>query len=104
RCDLHGLRVHVSVDAAGPDRIHPAADHEAAGVDPVIPLRPVLQFVLLIVRPGALIMFSPAFGGVYAPAQIKIGLTVFIALALLPNTPGPEIGDALPRAVIIARD
>jgi flagellar biosynthetic protein FliR len=70
----------------------------------VIPLRAALQFALLIVRPGALIMFSPVFGGLYAPAQIKIGLTVFIALALLPTTAVPPIADALPLAVIVARE
>jgi flagellar biosynthetic protein FliR len=70
----------------------------------VIPLTPLIQFFLLIVRPGALIIFSPAFGGLYAPAQIKIGLTVFIALALMPNTPVPPLGETLPLALIVARE
>lgn len=70
----------------------------------MIPLTPVMRFALLIVRPGALIAFAPAFGGLYAPALVKIGLTVFLALALLPSTPVPAVGDALPIAIIVARE
>ena len=70
----------------------------------MINLTPVMRLALLLVRPGALLTFAPAFGGSYAPAQIKIGLTVFIAIALLPTTPLPAVGDPLPLALVVARE
>jgi flagellar biosynthetic protein FliR len=70
----------------------------------VIDLTPVMRFALLLVRPGALIVFAPAFGGTYAPAQAKIGLTVLIAFGLMPTTPMPTVGEALPLAMVVARE
>jgi flagellar biosynthetic protein FliR len=49
-------------------------------------LAPIARIGLLLVRPGVLIIVAPSFGGTYAPAQVKIGLTVLLALALLPST------------------
>jgi flagellar biosynthetic protein FliR len=52
---------------------------------------------LLLVRPGVLVMASPAFGGVYAPAFVKIGLTVILAIVLSPLVSLPAIAPgALP--------
>jgi flagellar biosynthetic protein FliR len=70
----------------------------------MIDLTPVLRFAVLVVRPGALISFSPIFGGTFAPVQVKVGLTVLTALALLPTTTMPAVGDALPLAIVIARE
>jgi flagellar biosynthetic protein FliR len=70
----------------------------------VIDLSPILALGLLLVRPGALIMASPAFGGVYAPAPVKIGLILFLALALTPVTAPPAIGSGAGLAIVIARE
>ncbi len=45
----------------------------------MIDLTPLLGLGLLLVRPGTLILTAPAFGGAYAPAQVKIGLTLLLA-------------------------
>jgi flagellar biosynthetic protein FliR len=69
----------------------------------VIDLTPVVRFGLLLVRPGMVVMVAPAFAGVHAPPQVKIGLIVLIALGLLPSVPVPtssEVG----LAVIVARE
>jgi flagellar biosynthetic protein FliR len=39
---------------------------------------------LVLVRPGMLVMAAPAFGGVYAPAVVKIGLTLLLGVTLAP--------------------
>ena len=46
----------------------------------MISLTPVLRFALLLVRPGMLMLVAPGFGGTYAPARVKIGLTATPAL------------------------
>jgi flagellar biosynthetic protein FliR len=70
----------------------------------VIDLTPFLAFGLLLVRPGALILGSPSFGGVYAPAQVKIALTVLLAIALLPSATMPPTGSAVGLSIMVARE
>jgi len=50
---------------------------------------------LLLVRPGVLVLASPAFGGVYAPAYVKVGLTVILGLVLSPLVSLPAIDPGL---------
>ena len=52
-------------------------------------LAPVLQFALLLIRPGLVVMLAPGVGGRQIPAMVKIGLTVMLALALLPSVTLP---------------
>jgi flagellar biosynthetic protein FliR len=70
----------------------------------LIELTPVMRFGLLLVRPGMLIMFAPGFGGAYVPARLKIGLTVLIAITLMPPGGVLPVGDPLPLALIVARE
>ncbi len=70
----------------------------------MIDLTPILGLGLLLMRPGALLLASPAFGGLYAPAQVKIGLTFFLALAMLPTTAVPVAGSVAGLTGIIARE
>lgn len=65
---------------------------------------PLAQFGLLLVRPGMLIVAAPAFGGSYAPAQVKIGLTVLIAIALAPTTLVPTPGPSIALGVVVLRE
>jgi flagellar biosynthetic protein FliR len=70
----------------------------------VIDLTPILGAGLLLMRPGALILSSPAFGGLYAPAQLKIGLTFFLALAMLPTTAVPVTASVAGLTGVVARE
>lgn len=65
---------------------------------------PFFGIGLLLVRPGALLMAAPTLGGMYAPAQVKIGLTVLIALALLPSTAIPSAPSAMGLVTVVARE
>jgi flagellar biosynthetic protein FliR len=51
-----------------------------------------------------LIVAAPSFGGAFAPAQVKIGLTVLIAIAIAPSTPVPPPGAPIALAVVVLRE
>lgn len=70
----------------------------------MIDLTPFIGIGLLIIRPGALILSAPGFGGAYAPAQVKIGLTVMLAIILMPSTTLPPVDSAVGIALIAARE
>jgi flagellar biosynthetic protein FliR len=44
----------------------------------------IAAFALLLVRPGMLVMGTPLLGAVQAPAPLRIGLTLLIAIVLAP--------------------
>ena len=70
----------------------------------MIELSPVMRFGLLLVRPGMVMLLAPGFGGTYAPARIKIGLTALIGIALMPSVGSLPIGDSLPLVLIVVRE
>lgn len=45
---------------------------------------------LLLIRPGMLVLASPVFGGAFVPPPVRVGLTVILALLLLPAVRMPE--------------
>jgi flagellar biosynthetic protein FliR len=62
------------------------------------------RFGLLLVRPGMLIAVAPALGGSHIPVPVKIGLTVLIAIGLLPSVNVPRNLPELTLSVIVARE
>lgn len=44
---------------------------------------------LLLVRPGMLVVGTPFLGNLYAPAHVRVGLTILVALVLAPFVPVP---------------
>lgn len=64
----------------------------------------VAGFGILLVRPGALVVAAPGFGGTYAPALFKIGLTVFLAVVLGSVARLPNDFGASGVTVVIARE
>jgi len=70
----------------------------------VIDVTTLLRLGLLLVRPGMLILVAPAFGGHWAPAQVKIGLILIIGLALAPNTAIPPVGTSIGLAVVVLHE
>jgi flagellar biosynthetic protein FliR len=64
----------------------------------------VERFGLLLVRPGMLIALTPALGGAHLPAPAKIGLTVLLAIGLLPSVAVPRGLPELTLSVIVARE
>lgn len=70
----------------------------------MIDLSVVERMALLLVRPGMLVLIAPGIGGQHIPAPAKIGLTVFIALGLLPVVAVPRELAELTMAMVIARE
>ncbi len=67
----------------------------------MLDVTPLAHFGLLLVRPGMLLMLAPGIGGAFVPGQVKIGLTVLVALALFPSVAIPRgDGNALVTAII----
>ncbi len=62
------------------------------------------RFGLLLVRPGMLIAVAPALGGSHIPVPVKIGLTVLIAVGLLPSVDVPRNLPELTLSVVVARE
>jgi flagellar biosynthetic protein FliR len=62
------------------------------------------RLAVLLVRPAAVVALAPTFGGLYANSHTKIGLTVLLALGLLPSVVVPPVIDAAGLAGFIARE
>ena len=66
---------------------------------------PVLsQLAVLLVRPGVVVALAPTFGGLYATSRTKIGLTVLLAIGLLPSVAVPPAINATELVGFIARE
>ena len=72
----------------------------------MIDFLPIARFALLLVRPGLIVMVAPGFGGVYAPAQVKLGLIVMLSIGLVPSVgvPDAEAIGQVGLAMMIARE
>jgi flagellar biosynthetic protein FliR len=57
-------------------------------------LSTVVRFGLLLLRPGVIVMLAPGLGGRQIPAMVKIGLTVMIAIALVPSVVLPPVDNS----------
>jgi flagellar biosynthesis protein FliR len=59
---------------------------------------------LLLVRPGMLVIATPLFGASYAPANIRLGLTIILALLVAPVVAVPSELPATGLAVVVLRE
>jgi flagellar biosynthetic protein FliR len=57
-------------------------------------------FGIVLVRIGMLVAATPLFGGTWAPAQVKVGLTVMLALVVMPLVSLPALDT--PAAIALA--
>jgi len=55
-------------------------------------LTPFVRLAVLIVRPGAVVLSAPLFGGTQVPPMARIGLSVLLALVLAPVVAPPSGG------------
>jgi flagellar biosynthetic protein FliR len=59
---------------------------------------------LLLVRPGMLLVAAPSFGSDFAPPQVRIALTMLLAITLAPVVALPTALTSGMLAVIVARE
>jgi flagellar biosynthesis protein FliR len=64
----------------------------------------MVQFGLLLVRPGLMMLTAPFFGAVFAPPQVRVGLTMLLAFILAPLVPLPSVHSAVGLTAILARE
>ncbi len=67
-------------------------------------LTPLAHFGLLLVRPGMLVAVAPGIGGAHLPPQVKVGLTVLLAVGLLPSVGVPTVTNNLTLTAVVARE
>ncbi|MEZ5290629.1 MAG: flagellar biosynthetic protein FliR [Vicinamibacterales bacterium] len=59
---------------------------------------------ILLARPGALVALAPVFGGAFAPTQVRLGLTVAIAIFAMPAVPDAALASSAGLGLIVARE
>lgn len=67
-------------------------------------LTPVARIGLLLLRPGMLVIAAPAFGSGFAPAPVRIGITLMLALTLVPLVTLPETVNPAAITLIAIRE
>lgn len=70
----------------------------------MIDFAPIALFGLLLVRPAMLVTVSPVMGGAAASARVKVGLTVLLAIGLLPSVRAIQPAGDLALTIVIARE
>jgi len=64
----------------------------------------MVQFGLLLVRPGLMMLTAPFFGAVFAPPQVRAGLTLLLAFTLTSLVPMPEMHSAVALTAVLGRE
>jgi flagellar biosynthetic protein FliR len=59
---------------------------------------------LLLVRPGMIVMATPFFGALNAPPQVRVGLTLLLAVLMAISAPVPASLPATGLAVVLLRE
>jgi flagellar biosynthetic protein FliR len=65
---------------------------------------PLARFALLLVRPGMIVAVAPGIGGAHLPAPVKLGLTVLLAIGLVPAVPVPDVAGNVTLTAVVARE
>jgi len=64
----------------------------------------IAQLGILIARPAALVAAAPVFGGVFAPAQVRIAIAVLLAILVAPVVPPMALESTVGLGLIVARE
>jgi flagellar biosynthetic protein FliR len=64
----------------------------------------LVRFGLLLIRPGMVVMLAPGIGDTFLQPRTKIGLTVLIAIGLLPTVMITPATVEAPLTIVIARE
>ncbi len=70
----------------------------------MIDFSPLVRLALLLVRPGMVVLVAPTIGGQYLPVPVKIGLTVLLAIGLMPSVIVPPDLGGVPLSAVVARE
>jgi flagellar biosynthetic protein FliR len=62
------------------------------------------QLGILVARPGTLIAAAPAFGGAFAPAPVRLGLAIVLAILMLPAVPPSALASTAGLGLVVLRE
>jgi flagellar biosynthetic protein FliR len=62
------------------------------------------QLGVLVARPGALVAAAPVFGGAFAPAPVRLGLSMVLALLLVPAVPASALDATAGLGLVVGRE
>ena len=65
---------------------------------------PLASIGVVLARPSMLVATAPPFGGTFAPPQVRIGLAMLLAFAMLPTAHVPELGSSVALGLVVARE
>ena len=65
-------------------------------------LTPFVRLGVLMIRPSALVLSAPLFGGTHVPPMVRVGLSVILALIVAPVVTLPAVGTGL--VLVVARE
>ena len=65
---------------------------------------PVAAIGVMLARPSMLIATAPPFGSTFAPPQVRIGLAMLLAFAMLPTVTVPALGSSTALTLVVARE
>ena len=63
---------------------------------------PFVRLGVLMIRPSALVLSAPLFGGTHVPPMVRIGLSALLALIVAPVVTLPAVGPGL--VLVVARE
>lgn len=64
----------------------------------------VAHLGVLLARPGMLVAAAPAFGGTFAPPQVRIGLAALLAFFVMPAVAVPPMTSMVALGLVVARE
>jgi flagellar biosynthetic protein FliR len=67
-------------------------------------LGPLTAFGIVLVRIGMLVAMTPLLGGTWAPMPVKVGLTVILAIVIMPLITLPAMGNMATIALVVAHE
>ncbi len=64
----------------------------------------VAELGILIARPATLVAAAPVFGGTFAPTQVRLGLSILLAILIAPMVPPMALQSTVGLGLLVARE
>ncbi len=64
----------------------------------------VAELGILIARPATLVAAAPVFGGAFAPTQVRLGLSILLAILIAPMVPPMALQSTVGLGLLVARE
>lgn len=65
---------------------------------------PLVLFGIVLIRVGTIVAMTPIFGTSWAPAQVKVGLSAILAIALMPFVPVQQVATPAALTLVVVHE